>query len=47
MCLYAVILLRELTMTLVIAKEQHSLENSNTLAVFEDFGRGCSVQDSQ
>jgi hypothetical protein len=32
-------------MTLVIVKEQRSVENLDKPAVFEEFGRSCPLQD--
>ena len=32
-------------MTLMVIKEQHSVEKWNTLAVLEDLGRNCSLQN--
>jgi hypothetical protein len=35
-----------MSMALVVIKEQHSVDNWNTLAVLEDLGRNCSLQNS-
>ena len=45
MCSSAIILPREVMMTLMVIKEQHSVEKWNTLAVLEDLGRNCSLQN--